>query len=104
MSVREAGSHVCSRLLHFEERIAAHLKKRVRPGAVLARELERDGKSHDTFVERLGLLVIADRNPDEAQPETTALRSLALSRTRLQHDSDHEDAESPCEQREPLHL
>src|SRR6266545_2417998 len=104
MSMGEAGSHVCGRLLHFQERIAAHLKKRVRSRAVLARELESDRKSHDALVERLRLRVIADRNPDEAQPEATALPRLALSRAWLQHDTHDEDAKSRCEQSEPLHL
>src|SRR5258706_9350475 len=83
MSMREAGSHICGRLLHFKKRIAAHLKERVRSRAVLARELEGDRKSHDALVERLRLCIIADRNPDEAQPEAAALPRLALSRARL---------------------
>src|SRR5437870_3873320 len=104
MSMREAGSHICGRLLHFKERIAAHLKERVRSRAVLARELESDRKSHDALVERLRLRVIADRNPDETQPEAAALPRLALSRAWLQHDTRDEDAKSRREQSETLHL
>src|ERR1044071_3713958 len=103
MRVREAGAHIDGRLLHFEERIAPHLKERVRSRAVRAGELERDRKSHDAFVERVRLCVIADSNSDETQAED-AVAGLALSGAWLHHETRDDDPQYRCEERESLHL